>query len=401
MADPDEPTDEQAEARRQASAQDAAGDLARMGIDPAVLGLQAPRAEPAEPTTSGARVLPLRPGRADRPPEAIAGAGPVDTVPTAPPVTGPWPPVTGPTTQAQVASPVADRHMVAVDQLLRRAAETRSVPRQAGRWLSALTFGLVTPDAAETAHNEQFLLAAVRTRQSDRRVVTFCSGKGGVGTTSVAMGVALALAAVRDDAVVLADARSGSPSLAQMLGDTMAPSGRDLIQPGSGLGPVLLPGGLHVVDSCGWEVPLRHADAVALLDRLRRDHAFTLVDVGNDPGEAARAALLRSDQTVVVTSTGRWGVASSHLAMTRLRQLDPFAAARAVHVVVCTSDESYRRVQREVLTELDRGPARVVVVPSDPALRAGQPFDPASVRPATREAVLEVAAAIAVSGGVH
>jgi MinD-like ATPase involved in chromosome partitioning or flagellar assembly len=267
--------------------------------------------------------------------------------------------------------------------------------------MSALTFGLVTPDAAETAHNEQFLLAAVRTRQSDRRVVSFHSGKGGVGTTSVAVGVALALAAVRDDAVVLADARTGTPSLAQMLGNSMAPSGRDLIQPGSPLDPVRLANGLHVVDSCGWDAPLRHADTVAFLDQLRLGHAFTLVDVGNDPGEGARAALLRSDQTVVVTSAGRWGVASSQLAMTRLRQLDPFGTERAIHVVVCTSDEPYRRVQREVLAQLDRGPVRVVVVPPDPALRAGQPFDPAHVRPATREAVLEVAAAIAASGGVH
>ena len=39
MADEEGPTEQELEASRRASAQDAAGDLARMGVDPRLLGL--------------------------------------------------------------------------------------------------------------------------------------------------------------------------------------------------------------------------------------------------------------------------------------------------------------------------------------------------------------------------
>lgn len=397
----DELTPEQLAARRRASAQDATSDLSRMGVDPTLLGLQAPprgdpQSRPSPPPRDNAgspSVVPLRPEYA----AAEQAPGPPATSASAPRAVALRPaPVSPPS-----VPPVAGGTAGAVEELLARTHADRPAPRPARRWLTAVTFGLVTPDAAEAANNEQFLLGAVRTRQSDRRVVAFAAGKGGVGTTSVALGVGLTLAAVRDDHTVLVDCHTGTPSLAQLQGQQVAPNARDLVMAGSGLAPARLPGGLHIVDGCDWRAPLGRQDTVPLLDQMRRDFAFTLVDVGNDPSEAARAALARSDQTVVVSGSGRWGLASAQVASTRLRQLDPFAAERAVYVVLCRQDDSYRRVHREVMAQLARGPVRVVVVPPDPVLGTGQPFDPAQVRPATREAVLEVAAAVAVSGGVH
>jgi MinD-like ATPase involved in chromosome partitioning or flagellar assembly len=413
----DEPTADELAARRRAAAQGSAADLERMGIDPSMLGLQgAGTVPPAGPTdehpqqgpVGGAEVVPLRPGHRTTPQEQRPTPGPpvqdhpevVPPQPVRPTYAGERPSPAPVPVDAGTSARTTDRALGPVEALLARSAEHRPAPSRSRRWLSAVTFGLLTPDAAESAHGEQFLISAVRTRQSRRRVAAFLSGKGGVGATTVAIGVGRALAAIRDDSTVLLDARGGTPSLGQMLGDRVAPNGHDLVQAGSDLAPAQLPGGLHVVDSCGWDAPLRGTDAGTLLERLGRDHAFTLVDVGNDPGEAARATLLRCDQVVVVTNAGHWGVGSAQLALTRLRQLDPYAAEQAIHVVVCTADESYRRVHREVMAQLAGGPVRVVVIPPDPSLRAGQPFDPSAVRPATLEAVLEVAAAVAVSGGV-
>lgn len=287
-----------------------------------------------------------------------------------------------------------------VEALLARTAAAKPAPNTSGRWVKAVTFGLVTPDAAETLGSERMLVGALRTRQNDRRVVAFNAGKGGVGTTTVAMGVATAFAALREDPTVLVDAHSGTASLGQMLGVPAALTGRDLVADAEA-GPTIVPGGLRVVDGSGWGTPLRRADVPPLLDRLGRDHTFTLVDVGNDPGEAAYAALARSDQTVIVTCAGAWGLSSARVAAARLRDVDTFAIDRAIYVVVCTNDESYRKVHREVMQRLAQGPVRAVVVPPDPELAAGQPFDPSRVRPATREAMLEVAAAIAVTSGLH
>ncbi len=307
-------------------------------------------------------------------------------------------PAPAPPPSAAAAAPSATSGPV--EALLARTAAGKAAPNTSGRWVRAVTFGLVTPDAAETVGSERMLVGALRTRQNDRRVVAFNAGKGGVGTTTVAMGVATAFAALREDATVLVDAHSGTASLGQMLGVPAALTGRDLVADAD-VDPTIVPGGLRVVDGCGWGTPLRRADVPPLLDRLGRDHAFTLVDVGNDPGEAAYAALARSDQTVIVTCAGAWGLSSARVAAARLRDVDTFAIDRAIYVVVCTNDESYRKVHREVMQQLAQGPVRAVVVPPDPELASGQPFDPSRVRPATREAMLEVAAAIAVTSGLH
>ena len=60
--------------------------------------------------------------------------------------------------------------------------------RQAGRLLSTVARGFATPDAAVSAQSERELIDSVRQRQSDRRVVAFMTGKGGVGCTTVAVG---------------------------------------------------------------------------------------------------------------------------------------------------------------------------------------------------------------------
>jgi len=286
-----------------------------------------------------------------------------------------------------------------VEELLARTAAGRPAPQRATGWIKAVTFGLVTPDAADTAHNERLLVAALRTRQSERRVITFSAGKGGVGTTTVALGVGTAMAALRDDATVLVDARAGTPPLSGLMGLPGAPTARDMARPGSQVPPVVTASGLGLVDGSGWGTPLRRSDVASLLDNLRRDHTFTLFDLGNESGEAGHALLARSDMAVIVTGAGGWGLAAARVAAERLHALDVQAAERALFVVVCTHDEPYRRVHREVTAQLARGPARVVVIAPDPALAGGQPFDAEAVRPATREAMLEVAAALAVSRG--
>jgi MinD-like ATPase involved in chromosome partitioning or flagellar assembly len=400
MADDEQSPDDRAE-RQRASAQDAAADLSRMGIDPSLLGLESAPPPPArrvpEPfgqsrppgdtEVASGQVLPLRPEFASAPDSAREQSnGPLGN-----------PGIPGP--PAAPAAPQGPPN--AVEELLGRTGPGIAPPKPTRSWLKALTLGLVTPDAAEAAGNERFLLGAVRTRQSERRVVALHAGKGGVGTTTIALGVGMALAAVRDDHSVLLDVRTGTPSLAALQGQAVAPNGRDLVQAGSELEPRRLAGGLHVVDSVGWGAPLRRAETVPLLERLGRDFAFTLVDVGNDSGQAGGAALARSDQTVIVTSVGHWGLAAAQMASIRLRDIDPYAVQRAVYVVVCTNDKGYRRVHREVMQQLANGPVRVVVVPPDASLRSGTPFDPSAVSTATREAMLEVAAAVAVSGGVR
>jgi MinD-like ATPase involved in chromosome partitioning or flagellar assembly len=403
MPDDEPPTPEELEGQRRASAQDAAGDLARMGIDPRLLGLDTPTPQRPHPragdeATDDVAATSVPSAQSERP---AAGPDPAPVRARIVPLRPEFAP--GVTTSTAPEWPRQGTTSPAygpVEQLLARAAAQRPPPARSRRWIKAVTFGLLTPDAAESATNERLFVAAVRTRQSDRRVVTFTAGKGGVGTTTIALGVGTALAALREDHTVLVDAQAGTAAVSALLGVAAAPTARDLSRPGFDAPPAVAAGGLRLVDSSGWETPLRRPDVPGLLDRLKADHAFVLVDLGNDAGEAGQALLARSDQLVIVTGPGSGGLAAAQVAAERLRRLDPHGAARALHVIVCTHQESYRRVRKELAQQPAGSSMRVVVVPPDGFLALGQPFDPASLRPATREAMLEVAAAVAVSGGV-
>ncbi|MDO9379927.1 MAG: hypothetical protein Q7T56_13865 [Nocardioidaceae bacterium] len=395
MSDDDRPEDEAAEdaARRRTSAQGAAADLARMGIDPRSLGLDAPGQSrppatqpPAPPTpdpsAGGGRVVPIRPGMGG-PPQ-----------PSPPPDPGP-PPVG----QDPSAPPDLVRVRTTAEALLARTETAKPAPRPVGRLLRALTLGLVTPDAAEASGNERDLVAAVRHRQTERRIVTFLAGKGGVGTTTVMSGVGAAFAALRDDRTVIVDLQPGAPSLARHHGLEQGVRATTLLRGGPDQAVPQTAAGLGVVDGGGWEQALQRRDVVGLLDRLGADYAFNLVDVGRDPGDASHAALARCDRAVVVTGLGASGTAALEVAMQRLSQVNPRTVASAVVVVVCQHAEGYRTAHREVSRQLGAVPARVVVVPPDPALRGGGSFDVGSLSAATRESMLEVGAAIALPEG--
>lgn len=387
----EEPEEIDPKIRSRMSAQDAAGDLARMGIDPRSLGLDgadgpatpdAPlpadrRAESADAEDDpSASIVPLRP--------EFGSSGPVP-----PPAVAPQP---------APASP-PQRQFGPVEQMIAQTATRKPAPRSSSRVVKALTFGLLTPDAAEAAGSERELVGALRQRQTERRIIAFVSGKGGVGTTTVACAVGTAFAALRDDHTVLVDAQSGTPSLTGLHGLSEAMSGRELLTAEDEVGPVVTGAGLRLVDGAGWGRPLERNDLVGVLDRLGVDNAFTLVDAGRDPGEAAHTAVARCDQAVIVTPVGEMGMAALDVAVARLRQVNPLAAERAVYAVVCPYREAYRRAHREVLQRLAVEPARVVVIPPDETLKSGQVFDPAMAGAPTREAMLEIAAALAMSGG--
>ncbi|MEJ7634956.1 hypothetical protein [Aeromicrobium sp.] len=373
--DQDKP-DQSLRDRRQA--QSAAGDLSRMGIDPRSLGLgepvapSRPTSEPdEEPDGPQARVLPLRP-------EYQSAPAPRPFTETAPP-------------------PEAEEPPSAAEQMLGRPGAPAPAPRQASRLLRTVARGMVTPDAAVTVQGERQSIDAVRQRQTDRRIIAFIAGKGGVGCTTVAVGVGTAFMAMREDRSVVVDVQQGTPSLGETFGASAPRSVSSLLAETEASTPPTADSGLGMVDGSGWDQGLGRGDVAGVLDRLRADHTFNLLDVGDDAGEAGHAALARADQAVIVTGPGELGIAALRAAVERLRLANPRAAAQAVHVVVCQHEQSHRDAQRELSQGALAG-ATVVVVPPDPYLQSGHAYDPAQVAPATREALLRVAGAVAVRG---
>jgi MinD-like ATPase involved in chromosome partitioning or flagellar assembly len=395
----DEQQDAAAEAtRRRAVAQSAAGDLARMGIDPRALGLDAPA-----PTATGTGAQATSPGAAPRQareqvPQADEHGNvvPIRRSPEARlPASGTsegWAPAPPPLDPAAFA---ATEPRSPVERLLSHDSRPPRQSRSPGRLARAVTYGLLTPDAAQAAERERELVARVRTRQSEQRVVVFLAGKGGVGTTTVAVGVGCALAALRDDATTLVSFRAGAPSLAAALTGTRAPTAREFGRDDSSAAPLVLPNALRLVDAPRWSMPVRRREVPMIVDRLGQQSTFLLFDVGSDTGEAAHSLLSRADQVVVVGAPGHDGVEASRLAAERVADVDPFLLDSALYVVVCPREAAHKAVVRRMREEVTHG-ARVVSVPPETSLAEGRPFDPAAVGPLTRLAMIDVAGLVAL-----
>lgn len=375
MTDDDNAPDPALARRREAEG--AAGDLARMGIDPRSLGLGPTPPPPAAPAQDaeqlGGEVVQFR--RRDPLPDdpTMVRLRPVEQTPPPPPPVAAFP----------AAPPLAPPPL----------APPPPAPRDVPRLLQRAATGVVVPESAAGMQGERALVERIRQRQTNRRVVAFASAKGGVGCTSVAVGVGAVLTALRDDRSAVVDVQQGGPSLGALLGAERPRSCIQLLAQDDAVDPPRGRTGLSVVDGSGWDLALRRIDVSDVLDRLGRDHTFNLLDVGNDAGEGSHTALARADRVVLVSTAGVVGEAALQAAFDRLRRVNQVVASSAVAVVVATSEPAYKQAVKDL-----RGRPQVVVVPPDPWLAAGSPFEPSAVRAETREAMLRIAAAV-VDGG--
>jgi MinD-like ATPase involved in chromosome partitioning or flagellar assembly len=311
---------------------------------------------------------------------------------------------------------------VAAGRVLGQAVQSYQivVPAAWQRLLRAATFGLAQPGAAAAMDRERLLVARVRARRADPRVVGFVAGKGGVGTTTTAAGVALTLGALRTDGTVLVGARHATASLGRRLTGQPAPGVGDLVagagstgswarsdhgsgrQPGperaerasqqsaeAATGPLPVSAALGVVDGPAWASPIPPTVLLSALEGLRRQKAFTVADVGDDALMNGHAVLGRADQVVLVTTASADAVEATRHVLDRLGP-----AARPIVACVCVTPWQSPRTARRLRAVFGVPDERVVVVPHDPALAAGGQLGLAHLRPATREAFLCLAGLI-------
>lgn len=434
MRDEDDGGAPPAEVERRA-AQDAAEELARMGIDPAAVGLDpVPRAfEQPDPGPDPTASPPAYPAE---PVPAWTDPGPSWTDPgwtdpehswtdPAPSWNGPtldWPALApdpqaaqqpgastlsrplGAGTPAEAAAWYAD-DIYAGDVVapLGQIADSYRIvlPSRWRRGVRAVTFGLLQPGAAEAVEQERLLVARVRARRREPCVVAFIAGKGGVGTTTTAGGIALTLATLRTDDTTLVDARHGAGSLAGRLGGPPAPTVSQLTEDDPGrppVSPLRLRGVLGVIDGTPWHSPVPRARMLQALEKLRQDNAFALVDIGNDTSESGHIALAQADRVVIVTTASQDAVESVRTALGRIRDTGAHRLGSLVVAVACLTSRQHRRTARRLHAELGLPQRRLAAVPFDPALAAGARFEPTRLRAATREAYLRLAGYVADPG---
>ncbi len=159
------------------------------------------------------------------------------------------------------------------------------------------------------------------------RSLVFTSGKGGVGTSNLALNLAIALGEY-GQRVVLVDADLGLANLDLLcglapacdLGDVLAgdrPLADALV---AGPGEIrVLPGahGSRTLPACLAEAPARLASELAALEA---DADFLLIDAGSGLNPAIATIASAADQVVLVTTPEPTSVADAHAALGRLKR---------------------------------------------------------------------------------
>jgi putative peptide zinc metalloprotease protein len=285
-----------------------------------------------------------------------------------------------------------------------QAAPPRDGWRRFVYWLTGgrINFG---PSPAEVA--ERQLIARAKAPVAGCRSIAVISRKGGVGKTTTTLMLGHTFASLRGDRVVALDGNPDAGSLGYRVRRETAATVTNLLadereilryadirsytnQAPTRLEVVASDDDPRITTALGEE---EYRRAIGLLER---HYNLILLDTGTGVLESATKGILQlADQIVVVMSPS---LDSARTAASTLDWLNENGHAELVRNAIAVVNA----VREEGLVELDKvaehfqGRCRTVVqVPWDPHLSAGAETQIDRLRPITRRAYLEVAAAVA------
>jgi putative peptide zinc metalloprotease protein len=359
----------------------------------------ADRTPPAEPAAPADRPDPDRPGRGQPRPEASHDlvAGRPERSDRAGRLAGVTSPASGRST-ATAADFTAERY------LRGQAAPPRDGWRRFVYWLTGgrVNFG---PSPAEVA--ERQLIARAKAPVAGCRSIAVISRKGGVGKTTTTLMLGHTFASLRGDRVVALDGNPDAGSLGYRVRRETAATVTNLLADEQDIIRYAdirsytnqAPTRLEVVasdDDPRITTALGEEDYRRAIALLERHYNLILLDTGTGVLESATKGILQlAEQIVVVMSPS---LDSARAASSTLDWLNENGHAELVRNAIAVVNA----VREEGLVEVDKieehfqGRCRAVVqVPWDPHLSAGAETQVDRLRPVTRRAYLEVAAAVA------
>ncbi len=345
-------------------------------------GQQGDRRETANPAL--VQPLPAPPRRDPAPPVAAAS-----------PPTAPAPPSTA---------------LTAPEAFTEEAMLTarRDPPGEGWRaWVFRLTGGAVNPGPSRAEMEWRALVDRCLAPAPEGRRIAVISRKGGVGKTTTTLMLGHTLAALRPDRVLAIDGNPDAGTLGHRVVRQTDATVTDVLERLGVVGgyPDLrrltsqAPSRLEVIASP--EDPhssraLRGADYQSVLAELDRHYNLVLTDTGTGILDDATLGILAAvDQIVLVTGAA---LDSSRAAAMTLDWLDANGHAALVRdaVVVVNAVADSGRVDLDRVAAHFRERCRAVLrIPHDRHLEAGAVTDPDRLAPATQEAWLRTAAAVA------
>jgi putative peptide zinc metalloprotease protein len=311
---------------------------------------------------------------------------------------------------AGVTSPASGRSTAtAADFTAERYLRGQAAPPRDGwrRFVYWLTGGRVNfgPSPAERA--ERQLIARAKAPVAGCRSIAVISRKGGVGKTTTTLMLGHTFASLRGDRVVALDGNPDAGSLGYRVRRETAATVTNLLADEQEIVRYAdirsytnqAPTRLEVVasdDDPRITTALGEEDYRRAIALLERHYNLILLDTGTGVLESATKGILQlAEQIVVVMSPS---LDSARAASSTLDWLNENGHAELVRNAIAVVNA----VREEGLVEVDKikehfaGRCRTVVqVPWDPHLSAGAETQVDRLRPVTRRAYLEVAAAVA------
>jgi MinD-like ATPase involved in chromosome partitioning or flagellar assembly len=359
---------------------------------------------PTPPTGVVPHPVPLNGGR------AAAMPGPA----IEPPVESASEPVTDPGSalaaiQASAADPAPFLDPAAVAAL---GSAHRGPSAGWRKWLHRGSGGLIDLGESPKALRHNELVAAVQRPLRQCYRIALVSQKGGVGKTTITATLGATFASLRGDRVIAVDANPDRGTLNQKVPVETPATVRHLLRDAEGIEAYsdvrhYTSRGASRLEVLASESDPAVSEAFSAADYLRtveileRFYGVVLTDCGTGMLHSAMSAVLDTADVLVVISTG--SVDGARSASATLDWLDAHGhedlVRQSVAVINAVRPRPGRRTVKVDLAKVADHFARrcraVRTVPFDPHLEEGGEIDLDRLRPETRTALLELAAAVA------
>jgi len=300
-------------------------------------------------------------------------------------------------------APYLDLSTVALLGLPRRA------PSQGWRkWLYFASFKLINVGESAKVNRHNSLVAQVQLPLRGCYRIALLSLKGGVGKTTITATLGATFASIRGDRVVAVDANPDRGTLSQKVPLETPATVRHLLRDAEGIeaysdvrgytsqGPSRLEVLASESDPAVSEA-FSSDDYIRTLEVLERFYSLVLTDCGTGMLHSAMSAVLDKADVLVVISSG--SVDGARSASATLDWLDAHGhqemVRNSIAVINAVRPRSGKVDMKKVVDHFARRCRAVKQVPFDPHLEEGAEISLDRLKPATREALIELAAVVA------
>lgn len=287
-------------------------------------------------------------------------------------------------------------------------AAPQPVPTQG--WRSAVYRGsghLLNPGPSLPEQRRRELEHRLRTPIDGSRRVVVMSRKGGVGKTTITLALGSTFALLRGDRVIAVDANPDAGNLAHRVAPPHDRTVTDVLRDLAGISTYAtlrrytsqaLESRLEVLasdDDPRIGMALARDDYHRLIGLLDRFYNLILLDTGTGILDSANQGLLtEADQVVLVVRSGLDGGRAGALTLDWMDQ-HGFDDLVARTVVVVNAERRGAEPPEPMRRHFEKRCARVVTVPWDDALEPGALTDMSALHRRTRDALVDIAAAVA------